>query len=205
MKSKKTALSAAAVVVLGVLLSGCASSTDGFVEEGSQDDTFERNAVKSVMKGLGAIDPDEKPVEAPPRAPLVIPPNRELRTPASPDALTRGDFPRNPEDIAAEERRRVGEGPGNDGKVMTPDQLRKYRMANQGRSWSASDSDKPGRALSPDELKLGGKSMDEAIKRTKNPEGRAGLIQPPDDYRKPSPNAPVAAPEDKKSSWWWPF
>jgi hypothetical protein len=47
----------------------------------------------------------------------------------------------------------------------------------------------------------------EAIKRAENPAGRRSLIEPPDAYRKPSPNAPVAAPE-QKSSWkpsWWPL
>lgn len=47
----------------------------------------------------------------------------------------------------------------------------------------------------------------EAIKRAENPGGRRSLVEPPDAYRKPSPNAPLAAPEEK-SSWkpsWWPL
>jgi hypothetical protein len=206
MKSQKVASILAAVVFVGGLLSACASSSDGYVEEGSQDGTLEQNAIKSVMKGLGAIPADEKPIEAPPRAPLVVPPNRELRRPAAPGELTSANFPRNPEDVAAEERRRIGEGPGADGRVMTQEELRKYRLTGAA-AVASEDPEKRARPLSPEQLKGGGKAMNEAIKRVENPSGRGTLIDPPDEYRKPSPNAPVAAPEEK-SSWkpsWWPI
>jgi hypothetical protein len=58
----------------------------------------------------------------------------------------------------------------------------------------------PGRKLSPDELRGQSAVNADAIKRAENPAGRRTLIEPPDVYRKPSPNAPVAPPEEK-SSW----
>lgn len=205
MKSVKAARSAAAVVVLAGFLAACASSSDGFVEEGTKDDTLEHNAIKAVMTGLGAVDPNEKPVDVKPRAPLVVPPHRELRNPVAPDSAVAANFPRNPEDIADEQRRQVGEGPGAGGRVMTPEELRRYAIPGAGHRAPADPN--PGRALTPEEMAGHGKSMEEAIKRASNPSGRGTLVDPPDDYRKPSPNAPMVAPEEK-SSWkpsWWPL
>lgn len=207
-KSLKTARSAFAVVILAGLAAGCASSTDGFVEEGSDTGAVDTNAVKAVMTGLGAIDPHEKQIEYRPRAPLVVPPKRELRAPVDPGSTTPASFPRNPEDVAEENRRAALEkdvDPSKSGRIMTPDELARYAIpgAGQGRVYD----DNPGRRLSPEVMAGQAQVNAEAIKRAENPTGRRSLIEPPDTYRKPSPNAPVAAPE-QKSSWkpsWWPL
>ena len=207
-KSLKTARSAFAVVILAGLAAGCASSTDGFVEEGSDTGAVDTNAVKAVMAGLGAIDPHEKQIEYRPRAPLVVPPKRELRAPVDPGSTTPASFPRNPEDVAEEHRKAAMENdvdPSKSGRIMTPDELARYAIpgAGQGRVYD----DNPGRRLSPEVMAGQAQVNAEAIKRAENPTGRRSLIEPPDTYRKPSPNAPVAAPE-QKSSWkpsWWPL
>ena len=206
-KSLKTAPSALAIVILAGLLSGCASSTDGFVEEGSDTGAPDTNLVKGVMTSLGAIDPHEKPIEFRPRAPLVVPPKRDLRAPVDGKSATPASFPRNPEDVAEEQRRAAMETdqPGKDGKIMTPEQLARYAIPGAGKVDRYDPN--PGRRLSPDEMKGQGQVNADAIKRAENPTGRRTLIEPPDAYRKPSPNAPVAAPEEK-SSWkpgWWPL
>ena len=205
-KSLKTAPSAFAVVILAALLSGCASSTDGFVEEGSDTGAVDTNAMKAIMTGLGAIDPHEKPIEFRPRAPLVVPPKRELRAPVDAAAVTPSNFPRNPEDVADERRKAALENDtGKDGRIMTPEELARYAIPGSGQMRRYEDN--PGRRLTPQEMTGQGQVNAEAIKRAENPAGRRTLIEPPDAYRKPSPNAPVAAPAET-SSWkpsWWPL
>ncbi|NLH82822.1 MAG: hypothetical protein GX458_18545, partial [Phyllobacteriaceae bacterium] len=155
------------LLLLGTLLAGCASSSDGFVEEGRNDDTLEHNAVKAVMQGLGAVDPSERPIEYKPRAPLVVPPNSNL---PAPQAAGSADprFPRNPEDVADEQRRAAMKGEtGKDGRIMTPDELAKYSIPGAGKN-TRYDPDQ-GRRLTPDELKGQGQSNEEAVKRAANP------------------------------------
>lgn len=198
---------ASTYLFLAVLLAGCASSTDGFVAEGSdKDETVEQGLIKGAMESMGAIDPHEKPIETKPRAPLVVPPARTLPPPRDANAAPSPNFPRNPEDVAEEQRKAAsGSELGKDGRIMTPEQLSKYAIPGAGRT-DRSDPN-PGRRLTPDELNGQGKVQAEAVKRAANPTGRTSLTEPPDQYRKPSPNAPVAAPEEK-SSWkpsWWPI
>jgi hypothetical protein len=205
-KSLKSAPSAFAVVVLAGLLAGCSSSNDGFVEEGSDTGAPDTNLIKGVMTSLGAVDPHEKQPEYKPRAPLVVPPKRDLRTPLDPDTATPSSFPRNPEDVAEEQRRAASENElGKNGKVMTPEELARFAIPGSGQVDRYDPN--PGRRLSPAELRGQATVNSDAIKRAENPTGRRTLIEPPDVYRKPSANAPVAAPEEK-SSWkpsWWPL
>jgi len=206
-KYRSGAVGAPVVLLLAALTSGCASSSDGFVPEGADEDkTLEQNAIKGVMQGLGAIDTNERPVEYKPRAPLVVPPTKALPSPRT-AAVADPRFPRNPEDVADEQRRAARDGDkGTDGRIMSPEELARWRMQN-GAAGPTSASVDTSRPLKPDELRGQGMANEEAIKRAANPGGRKTLIEPPDQYRKPSPNAPVAAPEEK-SSWkpsWLPF
>lgn len=205
--SVKKTIGAAAIVILCGLTAGCASSTDGFVEEGADKGAPDTNLVKGVMTSLGAVDPHERPIEYQPRAPLVVPPKRDLRPPVDAASATPASFPRNPEDVADEARRAAMENdqPGKDGRIMTPDELARYAIPGSGRNVRFDDN--PGRRLSPQEMAGQAEVNAEAIKRAANPTGRRSLIEPPDAYSKPSPNAPVAAPVEK-SSWkpsWWPL
>lgn len=197
-----------ALLLFAGLLAGCANFSDGFREEGSdKDETVEQGIIKGLMTSMGAIDPNEKRVEAAPRAPLVVPPSRSLPSPQDAKAQPSPNFPRNPEDVAEDQRRAAADNDrGTNGRIMTPDELAKYAMPGAGRPDGRPNQDM-GRRLSPDELRGQGQVQAEAIKRASNPTGRQSLIEPPDQYRKPSPNAPVAAPEEK-SSWkpsWLPF
>lgn len=201
------AVGAPVALLLATLLSGCASSTDGFVTEGSDDEaTIEQNTVKGIMQSLGAVDPNEKPIEYKPRAPLVVPPNKALPAPRS-TASDDPRFPRNPEDVAEEQRRAaMKDDKGSNGRIMSPEELARWRMKS-GVETPVGPPVDTGRPLKPDELRGQGQANAEAIKRAANPGARKSLIEPPDQYRKPSPNAPVAAPQEK-SSWkpsWLPF
>jgi hypothetical protein len=198
---------ASTFLFLAVLLAGCASSTDGFVTEGSdKDETVEQGLIKGVMTSMGAVDPHEKPIETKPRAPLVVPPARTLPTPHDASAAPSPNFPRNPEEVSEEQRRAAANGGvGKDGRIMTPEELSRYAIPGTGKVDRYDPN--PGRRMSPDELRGQGVVQGDAIKRAANPAGRTSLTEPPDQYRKPSPNAPVEAPEEK-SSWkpgWWPL
>lgn len=203
--SRTGARHAPLILILTVLLAGCASSSDGFVEEGREKEPIDEGVVKGLMQSMGAIDPNERPVEYKPRAPLVVPPARTLPAPRD-GSVADPRFPRNPEDVADEQRRAAaGNDKGAGGRIMTPEELSKYSIPGAGKIDRYDPN--PGRRLSPDELKGQGIANDEAIRRTKNPSGRKSLAEPPDQYRQPSPNAPVAAPEEK-STWkpsWWPL
>ena len=198
-----------ALLLTAALLAGCSSFSDGYREEGSdKDETVEQGIIKGLMTSVGAIDPNEKPVEAAPRAPLVVPPSRTLPSPKDANALPSPNFPRNPEDVAEDQRRAAaGKERGANGRIMTPEELAKYAMPGAAKPDGRNTNTDMGRRLSPDEMRGQGQIQADAIKRAANPTGRQSLIEPPDQYRKPSPNAPVAAPEEK-SSWkpsWFPF
>lgn len=202
---KRLARPAALVAVLA--LGACASATNGFVDEGSDDGPADTNLVKGLMTSMGAIDPREKPIEYKPRAPLVVPPKRALPAPQDPDAvLAKSNFPKNPEDVDRELSRSAAKDPES-GKVWTPDQLARYRMSSAGASAPVVQAD-PSRRLTPEEMAGQFKVNQEAIARNKT-SGRKDLTELPQEYRTPSPKAPVD-PEAtaEKSSWkpgWWPL
>jgi hypothetical protein len=58
--------------------------------------------VKSLLGAVGIIPQSRPPIEYRERAPLVLPPKMELRTPASPaDLEARGNWPKDPDVMAA--------------------------------------------------------------------------------------------------------
>ncbi|KPL52417.1 hypothetical protein [Prosthecomicrobium hirschii] len=189
-----------------IALGGCASATNGFEDEqtGEQRDT---NLVKGFMAGIGAIDPSEKAVEYKPRSPLVVPPKRDLPAPQDADtALSRSNFPKNPED-RQRDLDKISRDDPDASKTWTPDQLAKYKLASRPAGTSGGPGD-TSRRLTPDEMAGQFKVNREAIAAR---EGRnKGLTDLPKDYRTPSPKAPVdpEAAEQKSSSWkptWWPL
>lgn len=198
---------AAAVLASGLSLAACANGP-GFEDEGSKDGTLEENAVKAVMTGLGAIDPHEKPIEYKPRPNLVVPPKRDLPSPQS-GTVANAYFPRNPEDVAEERRAEaIKNDTGANGRVMSPEELARYRMPGAGKAERGPDDRERARPLSPEQMQGQFVATADAIKRAENPGQRQSLIEPPIDYRKPSANAPVELPPEAKSSWkpsWWPL
>lgn len=195
-----------AVLVAALGLAGCASSTSGFVDEGSEDGSPEQNLIKGMMTTMGAIDPKERPIEYKPRAPLVVPPKRTLPAPQDDSALRASNFPRNQEEVDADIAK-LGSGDPDPGKVWTPEQLAKYRLRTDSRREADLYRPDPTRPLSPDELRGQHALNKQAMEAAAKSQGRSSLIQPPETYRTPSPNAPVV-PEEEKSSWkpgWWPL
>lgn len=194
------------VLVAALGLAGCASSTSGFVDEGSEDEgAIDTNAVKALMTSLGAIDPKERPIEYKPRAPLVVPPKRALPAPQDGTVLASRNFPRNQEDVDAE-LSKAGANDPDPGRAWTPEQLAKYRMATPDRRITY-DEKAAARPLTPDELNGQHLRNKQAIEAANNAGTRRSLLQPPSEYRQPSAKAPID-PETEKSSWkpsWWPL
>ncbi|WP_321342605.1 hypothetical protein [Breoghania sp.] len=60
----------AVLASMGLALAGCVSSEGMYGSDGDAPDTA---LVKGIMKTLGAVDPDEKPIAYEPRAPLAMP------------------------------------------------------------------------------------------------------------------------------------
>ncbi|MEJ1156839.1 hypothetical protein [Prosthecomicrobium sp. N25] len=195
-----------AILVLALGLAGCASSTSGFVDEGQEDEAIDKNLIKGLMSSMGAIDPKERPIEYKPRAPLVVPPKRELPAPQDPNALT-GNFPRNQEDVDLAMAKAAEKGQPDPGRAWTPDELARYRIEGAGRTRYDTDDRAAGRRLTPEEMRGQSVRNQEALALAKNPGPRRSLVEPPVEYRKPSPNAPLE-PAEEKSSWkpsWWPL
>lgn len=197
----------APVLVAALALGGCASATNGFEDEGANDEPADTNLMKGFMVGLGAIDPEAKPVEYQPRAPLVLPPKRDLPKPQDTTASLGANFPRNPEDLTAEMRRNGAKNASGEA-MMTPDELARYRLNTAPATrpnYPANDKDW-GRKLTPAEMAGQFEKSKQALADVEGgPNGkRRYLTDPPDGYKTPSSKAPIdpETPTSTKSEWW---
>ncbi|WP_321499221.1 hypothetical protein [Breoghania sp.] len=101
----------AVLASLGFALAGCVSSEGMYGSDGDAPDTA---LVKGIMKTLGAVDPDEKPIAYEPRAPLAMPGDHaDLPAPETASA-TPENWPRDRDaelaDIRREADRRAADG-----------------------------------------------------------------------------------------------
>lgn len=202
-------------LALVVALGAC--SQTGFVDEDADKQVSEDNLAKSLLIASGAIeDPNARAMQYNPRAPLVVPPNRNLPQPIDADAkLASSRFPVNPEDADLQRRLAVGDEDKsrkdrNTDHVMTPDEQRRFQNLPtsgpnaQGPRLTEKEANLP---LKPWELD--GNAQRQALadaEKTSPRRKEDSLLAPPDSYRTPSPKAPIQAEEP--SSWkpsWWPF
>ena len=93
----------AVVATVGLGLAGCMSNSDGMY--GSDGDAPDVALVKGLMKSIGAVDPNEKPIEYQPRAPLAMPSDdKDLPDPET-ASTTPADWPRDKDaELAAIQR-----------------------------------------------------------------------------------------------------
>ncbi|MDR3375131.1 MAG: hypothetical protein P4L98_15490 [Ancalomicrobiaceae bacterium] len=195
-----------------VALAACSST--GFVDEDADKQVPEDNLAKNVLIASGAIDdPNARPMQYSPRAPLMVPPKRTLPQPVDADAkLASTKFPVNPEDADLKRRLAVGDDTVGQ-RVMTPDEQKKYK------NLPTSGPGTPGTTIAPSNQhdaslplkpwELDGKAQQQALAEADKTSPRRkqdALITPPEAYRTPSAKAPMQAEE--QSSWkpsWWPF
>jgi hypothetical protein len=210
-----------ALLAGAVVLGGCASSS--FVDDtnATASESPEQAVVSRIMTSLGAIDPRAEPIDYRPRSPLVVPPDRNLRTPVeTAPGDTAANWPRDPEAMERARRQAALNQPTLDpSRNWTPEQLRQQNAAQgiqpresaemaelRRRSLMDPDGRESSRPLKPDELQ--GRNRVELV--TVDSQGkprRRGLTEPPITYLEPSPNAPIGEPpKPKDGGWsWWPF
>ena len=195
-------------LVLGALvLAGCSASQ--FRDDDEQDLAPDTSIVKSIMTGMGAVDPTRKAVSVEPRAPLAIPPDR-TRLPPPEDgpkvAAGGANFPVDPEDvrrdmIAAGENR---EQSRTEGGRLSQEELQSGRIAGAGIGTQKTPIEDLERPMTPDKLASNGFKAPDAV--PKNADGtpkRRSLTEPPTTYRTPASTAPMPSGEPEKK-WYKP-
>lgn len=204
---KSRRLMAASALVLATMVAGCSSTQfEPYSDDGEAENrSAESNAVKAIMTGLGAIDPTDKPIAYQPRAPLVMPPKRDLASPQDTDAqLASRNFPKDSDD-----RDRIL-GMCDTTKDMSA-QAKKDCASLPKASAPTGPSTDTSRRLTVEEMKSGHSAARDSIMGTKEdgtPAERRTLSEPPTAYRTPSANAPFEEAKPKESSWkpsWWPL
>jgi hypothetical protein len=204
------------VLALGLSLGACAQS--GFTDEGGDElpASDEGNVAKSLLISMGAI-PDPHPKDAPkfqPRPALVVPPHKDLPTPVDQDALlTSKGFPVDPEVRAEKERserlKNGGIGQGKDTSMTLAEQekLKDLPVAGPPTQPRTNLERDPSRPLKPWELE--GRPTPNLEITDSGPGARSrNLLTPPEDYRTPSPKAPLESPPEGVAALkpsWWPF
>jgi hypothetical protein len=204
-RTTRSCLNAALGLALAAAISGPARAAD----DGVPIDT---KILRSVLHSLGLKRPGEDQINYEERAPLVIPPDKDLPPPQSPGAAIANNpaWPKDP-DIA---RAKVGsyedknygttEQMEHEGNALSPAELTpgagrwgNRRTAHAGNdSAPSTDPDHP--RLTPNQLgfkgtllgtMFGGKGDSESVRFTGEPT-RTSLTEPPPGYQVPSPDQP---------------
>jgi len=164
--------------------------------------------VNSVMKGLGAVDPNEKPIDYKPRAPLALPSEpSKLPEPETNVAGTNSEnWPKQQQNQQLTEIQQLYANSGKAGSMnaepLSPEQMRGFKITGvtgQGRNLSAERRDNEvteGATLTRAEQQAEWENL-QKLKSQKAGIDQSGLTtrryltEPPTDYSTPSPNAPM--------------
>ncbi len=220
-----------ALASIVVMLGGCSSmvGSSGFTSDDEDEGSADSALVRSVMGGIGAVDPQRKPIKYQPRSPLAVPADtQDLPPPESDQTLeevTGNQWPSEPEERRRAIRRagqaredarlgrlqngdpRMSIGELQEGAVDQDVVPKRTDTSLSYRERKRAIQDK-GQALTVYEMR----NQSAQTKKVDIPRDATGapkrqyLTQPPSSYRVPSPNAPVTKPEDKKKSFtrrWW--
>lgn len=183
----------AAMIALGALM----TSTGSLAQEGA--------FMKDILGTIGIIPKDRDAIDYRERAPLVVPPKIELRTPVpAGSAEANPQWPRDPDVIAARrreadarvpitqmERRRVNE---DSGATLSAAEIRAGRRPGASVTtepvYRHGDSSREESWVRPDKLRV--KPQDKAVVAGVEPD-RQSLTEPPTGFRKPAAGARVRA------------
>lgn len=190
-------------VLLGALAAGCVTNSEGY-QEG-----VDKAAVRSIMQGIGAVDPQAKPIDYKPRAPLAMPAKLDqLPQPEQPATETAANWPAS-EDKSLQDVRALYAQPGRgeDGEILTPEQMRGIKVTGAQRQAKTAadlreDEIMDGERMTPAEMK---KQSEGPLTRVDTSElfGEDGkpvrryLVEPPVAYSTPAANAPLNMPNDR--------
>jgi len=171
--------------------------------------------VNSVMKGLGAVDPNEKPIDYKPRAPLAMPsePNKLVEPETNVAGVNSENWPKQQKNQQLSEIEALYANSGKRGSMneepLTPEQMRGFKITGvtgQGRDLSAERRDKE--VTEGDTLTRAEQTAEwERLQKLKSQQAgidqnglatRRYLTEPPTDYSTPSPDAPMPEVVKKK-------
>ncbi|MEP3048530.1 MAG: hypothetical protein ABJL55_14430 [Roseibium sp.] len=175
--------------------------------------------VGSIMRGLGAVDPNAKQIEYKPRAPLAMPAEAgKLPEPETAAAgLDDADWPKQQESQELTELKALYAKRGQSADdALTPEQMRGFKItgvtgtANRDLVAERRDEDvSDGEPLTKAEQEEEWKRLQELKAQEANLQGdglpaRRYLTEPPSAYSTPSPDAPmpdVTEKKNKKKTW----
>jgi hypothetical protein len=200
--------------LLGVFLVLAGNNGPAFAADDDDEGTWDQQALRSILRGIGLRNGREGSIEYKERPPLVVPPNRELPQPDTTGSIGPRDpaWPSDPdENKKRAAKKAVGERKWTDvttwGDTLRPSQLKVGKtdaLPNE-------SGVKPGKTvetstdLRPDELGFKGDGMwssmlglSHTFDKEKPAEGakflreppRASLTAPPTGYLTPSPEQP---------------
>jgi hypothetical protein len=194
----------------GLTLGAAALLLPGAARAADDEASIDQKVMRSIMDGLGFKRDGEATINYQERAPLVLPPSRELPPPERADAATANNpaWPKDPDvarrkaEAAAEKNRNVSDEREREQNPLRPDQLtpggspkKKQVRTDDGYEPPASGF---GNQLLPSQLgannttvwnsMFGGKK-EETAQFTREPP-RSSLTDPPPGYQTPSPDQP---------------
>jgi hypothetical protein len=180
------------------------------VRAADDEPTFDQKIMNSIMDGLGFKRDGEPGISYQERAPLVIPPSRDLMPPERSDpAANNPAWPKDPDverrkvETAMQKNRNVSDEREREQNPLRPDQLTPGARGKQKRQAARTDDGYQapasgfGSQLSPSELGYKGNifsnmfssKKEEQAKFTGEPP-RTSLTEPPAGYQTPSPDQP---------------
>jgi hypothetical protein len=194
----------------GLALGAAALLLSAPVRAADDDVSVDQKFMRSIMDGLGLKRDGEATINYRERAPLVLPPSRDLPPPERSDAITANPaWPKDPDvarrkaEAAVERDRNISDERELEQNPLRPDQLNPSRAARNKKKQASSDNGYQapasgfGNPLLPSELgsrgsvfgAMFGSKKEETAKFTGEPP-RASLTDPPPGYQTPSPDQP---------------
>jgi hypothetical protein len=191
-----------AAIALGIGLVMSAGAARAGDDDDEDDMTFEEKIIDNLMNGLGAKGMQKPGIDYRERSPLVVPPKLDLPPPASAEAKTAPNWPKDPDEKrrkqAAAERKKAKKPASVEeaARPLSPSELDVGRTAAPPRE--NNDPIQPGASnnpsLSPAQLGYNGglwgmfKGNSSESKQFTSEPPRQSLVEPPSGYQTPSPN-----------------
>ena len=196
---------------VGLLVFGTAAVLGAAPVRAADDETsFDQKIMNSIMDGLGFKRDGEASINYQERAPLVLPPGRDLAPPERSDpAAANPAWPKDPDvarrkaEVAMQKNRNISDERELEQNPLRPDQLtpgargKKRQQAARADDGYQAPASGFGSQVLPSELgysgslydAMFGKKKDEQTKFTGEPP-RTSLTEPPAGYQTPSPDQP---------------
>jgi hypothetical protein len=194
----------------GLLVFGAAATLVSAPARAADDESWDEKMMRGIMDGLGLKRDGEANINYQERAPLVIPPSRDLLPPEQSNVANNPAWPKDPDverrkaQAALEKNRNVSDEREREQNPLRPDQMTPGIKANKQKRQQARTDDgyqAPASGFSsqllPSELgykgnlydAMFGKKKEEQAKFTGEPP-RGSLTDPPVGYQTPSPDQP---------------